>query len=230
MWSSTHIIIKKIKIKKWKEIKVKTFFFIFLQILPSNKRNWPPEPITVLFGGALDSFTLRVFFRDLLILLSFCPRLTLYRTLDCLDFLCTFSHTNVKPVCSSWFDSVEVWCLHVQIFRGSFWFVFFGSVSSPLISSILLPSFSLFSPPLSSPSPLVLTSSSDSFLTRWREMGLRLNTIITISHMKPIYRVTGTRFQLLGSLTFLHQTAAFCFCLICFYLCVLSEKKKKKPC
>lgn len=92
------------------------------------------------------------------------------------------------------------------------------------------PSFSLFSPPLSSPSPLVLTSSSDSFLTRWREMGLRLNTIITISHMKPIYRVTGTRFQLLGSLTFLHQTAAFCFCLICFYLCVLSEKKKKKPC
>lgn len=142
MWSSTHIIIKKIKIKKWKEIKVKTFFFIFLQILPSNKRNWPPEPITVLFGGALDSFTLRVFFRDLLIPLSFCPRLTLYRTLDCLDFLCTFSHTNVKPVCSSWFDSVEVWCLHVQIFRGSFWFVcLFFSVLFRLLSS--LPSSSL---------------------------------------------------------------------------------------
>lgn len=126
-------------------------FFIFLQILPSNKRNWPPEPITVLFGGALDSFTLRVFFRDLLILLSFCPRLTLYRTLDCLDFLCTFSHTNVKPVCSSWFDSVEVWCLHVQIFRGSFWFVcLFFSVLFRLLSSLPSSSllFSLFSPSL----------------------------------------------------------------------------------
>lgn len=53
--------------------------------------------------------------------------------------LCTYSNTNVKPVFSSWFDSVEVWCLHVQIFA-----ILSGLFLFRFISLILLPP-----PPLS---------------------------------------------------------------------------------
>lgn len=79
--------------------------------------------------------------------------------------LCSFSKTNVKPVFSSWFDSVEVWCLHVQIFAvlSDFFCL------TPLISLSL--SFSHFWPCL---------SWSDSFLT------LKGNGTETSSHISHI--------------------------------------------
>lgn len=82
--------------------------------------------------------------------------------------LCTFSNTNVKPVTllMIWLSgSVMFTCTD---FCDSFWFFLF-SVFFPFIFLPLHPSF---------PSWVPLTPSS-----LWREMGLRLNTIIDISHV-----------------------------------------------
>lgn len=114
--------------------------------------------------------------------------------------LCTYSNTNVKPVCSSWFNSVEVWCLHVQIFAIVFLFVLFPF---PFLSSLHL----------RRPSPPLLFSLHPSFqfsLTpslhsegKWDCVEIQLSPFHTSA-----YRFRGTFAFKFQCVTFLHRTPA----------------------
>lgn len=135
-------------------------------------KQWLHEPfcfVFLLLFGALDLWFLAILFFPP----PFCLHLTLYRTLDCLDFLSRGFVPTVIPMWNLYSPhDLTQWKCDVYMYRFlQFFLVCFCFVLFHL--SILPSSF-----PLSSLFSVNLTPS-----LHWREMGLRLNTIIAISHI-----------------------------------------------